>query len=51
MSKATLGAPVFAVWVFVVSTVLVVAPHVLPGIFGIASTSEVGIRVAGDPYP
>ncbi|MFJ1466673.1 hypothetical protein [Massilia orientalis] len=51
MSKATFSAPVFAVWVFVVGTVLVVAPHVRPGIFGIASTSGVSIRVAGDPFP
>jgi hypothetical protein len=49
LSKATFSTPVFAV--FVVGTVLVVAPHVPPGIFGIASTSGVGIRVAGDPFP
>ncbi len=47
MSKATFSARVFAVYVFVVSTVLVVAPNVLLGIFGIAATSEVWIRVAG----
>ena len=47
MSRATFSARVFAVYVFVVSTVLVVAPNVLLGIFGIASTSEVWIRVAG----
>ena len=47
MSKATFSARVFAVYVFAVSTVLVVAPNVLLGIFGIASTSEVWIRVAG----
>lgn len=47
MSKATFSARVFAVYVFVVSTVLVVAPNVLLAIFGIASTSEVWIRVAG----
>jgi hypothetical protein len=47
MSKATFSARAFAVYVFVVSTVLVVAPNVLLGIFGIASTSEVWIRVAG----
>ena len=47
MSKATFSARVFAAYVFVVSTVLVVAPNVLLGIFGIASTSEVWIRVAG----
>jgi hypothetical protein len=47
MSKATFSARVFAVYVVVVSTVLVVAPNVLLAIFGIASTSEVWIRVAG----
>ena len=50
MSNATLGARVFAVYVFVVGTEFVVAPHVLPGIFGIASTSGVWIRDAGDPF-
>ena len=47
MSNAAFSARVFAVYVFVVSTVLVVAPNVLLAIFGIASTSEVWIRVAG----
>jgi hypothetical protein len=47
MSKATFSARVFAVYVFTVSTVLVVAPNVLLSLFGIAPTSEVWIRVAG----
>ena len=47
MSKATFSARVFAVYVFAVSAVLVVAPNVLLSLFGIASTSEVWIRVAG----
>jgi hypothetical protein len=47
MSKATFSARVFAVYVFAISTVLVVAPNVLLSIFGIAPTSEVWIRVAG----
>ncbi|KGF81978.1 hypothetical protein IA69_08540 [Massilia sp. JS1662] len=47
MSKATFSARVFAVYVFVVSTVLVVAPNVLLSVFGIAPTAEVWIRVAG----
>jgi hypothetical protein len=47
MSKATFSARVFAVYVFAVSTVLVVAPNVLLSIFGIAATHEVWIRVAG----
>jgi hypothetical protein len=47
MSKAMFSARVFAVYVFAVSTVLVVAPNVLLSLFGIAATSEVWIRVAG----
>lgn len=47
MSKATFSARVFAIYVFVVSTVLVVAPNLLLSLFGIAPTSEVWIRVAG----
>ena len=47
MSKATFSARVFAVYVFVVSTVLVVAPNVLLSLFGIAPSHEVWIRVAG----
>jgi hypothetical protein len=47
MSKATFSARVFAVYVFAVSTVLVVAPNVLLSVFGIAPTAEVWIRVAG----
>jgi hypothetical protein len=47
MSKATFSARVFAVYVFTVSTVLVVAPNVLLSLFGIAPTTEVWIRVAG----
>lgn len=47
MSKATFSARVFAVYVFAVTTVLVVAPNALLSLFGIAATSEVWIRVAG----
>jgi len=47
MSKATFSARAFAVYVFAVSTVLVVAPNLLLSMFGIAATSEVWIRVAG----
>ena len=47
MSKATFSARVFAVYVFGVTTVLVVAPNALLSLFGIAPTSEVWIRVAG----
>jgi hypothetical protein len=47
MSRATFSARAFAVYVFSVSTVLIVAPNVLLSAFGIAPTSEVWIRVAG----
>lgn len=47
MSKATFSARVFAVYVFAVSSVLIVAPNVLLSMFGIAPTHEVWIRVAG----
>jgi hypothetical protein len=47
MSKATCSARVFAIYVFAVSTVLVVAPNVLLAVFGIAPTHEVWIRVVG----
>ena len=47
MSKATFSARAFAVYVFIVSTVLVVAPNALLSLFGIAPTAEVWIRVAG----
>jgi hypothetical protein len=47
MSKATFSARAFAVYVFAVSTLLIVAPNLLLTTFGIAPTSEVWIRVAG----
>ncbi|SDD13684.1 hypothetical protein SAMN05428966_103297 [Massilia sp. PDC64] len=47
MSKATFSARVFAIYVFAVSTVLVVAPNVLLSVFGIAPTHEVWIRLVG----
>ena len=47
MSKATFSARVFAIYVFAVSTLLVVAPNVLLSVFGIAPTREVWIRLVG----
>ncbi len=47
MSKSALSAKVFAVYLFIISTVLVVAPNFLLSIFGIAPGSEVWIRVVG----
>ncbi len=47
MSKATFSARVFAIYVFAVSTLLVVAPNVLLSVFGIAPTHEVWVRLVG----
>ena len=47
MSRAAFSAKVFAVYLFVFSPVLVFAPNALLTLFGIASTSEVWIRVVG----
>ena len=47
MSKSALSAKVFAVYLFIVGPVLVLAPNILLAIFRIAPTSEVWIRVVG----
>jgi hypothetical protein len=47
MSRSAFSARVFAVYLFVVSPVLVCAPNFLLTMFGIAPTSEVWIRVVG----
>lgn len=47
MSKSAFSAKVFALYLFVLGTVLVVAPNFLLSIFQIAPTSEVWIRVVG----
>ena len=47
MSRAAFSARVFAVYLFVVSPVLVCAPNFLLTMFGIAPTGEVWIRVVG----
>jgi len=47
MSKAAFSSKVFAVYLFAIGPVLVFAPNVLLGLFGIAPTSEVWIRVVG----
>lgn len=49
MSNAALSAKIFAVYVFVVSIVLIVAPNFLLAVFHMPPTSEVWIRVAGVP--
>ena len=46
MSRSALSAKVFAVYLFVVGPVLVLAPNVL-SLFGIAPTGEAWIRVVG----
>jgi hypothetical protein len=47
MSRSAFSSKVFAVYLFIVGPVLVLAPNVLLGLFGIAPTSEVWIRVVG----
>lgn len=47
MSKAAFSSKVFALYLFVIGPVLVLAPNILLGLFGIAPTSEVWIRVIG----
>ncbi len=47
MSKSAFSAKVFAMYLFVVGVVLVVAPNFLLTIFWMAPSSEVWIRVVG----
>jgi hypothetical protein len=47
MSKSAFSAKVFAIYLFIVSVVLVVAPNVLLSIFRLPQTTEVWIRVIG----
>jgi hypothetical protein len=47
MSKSAFSAKVFAIYVFIVGTVLMVAPNLLLSVFGLAPTSEVWIHVVG----
>jgi hypothetical membrane protein len=47
MSKSAFSAKVFAIYLFVVGAVLVVAPNFLLSIFRIPPTSEVWIHVVG----
>lgn len=47
MSKSAFSAKVFAIYLFVVGTMLVIAPNVLLSIFRIAPSHEVWIRVLG----
>ena len=47
MSKSAFSAKVFAIYLFIVGAVLVVAPNILLSIFRIPQTSEVWIHVVG----
>jgi hypothetical protein len=47
MSKSAFSAKVFAVYLFAVGTVLIVAPNLLLSILGLPPTSEVWIHVVG----
>jgi len=47
MSKAAFSTKVFAVYLFVLGAALVLTPNFLLGLFGIAPTAEVWIRMVG----
>lgn len=47
MSRAAFSAKVFSVYLFIVSTVVVIAPNLLLSLFGLPPTSEVWIRIVG----
>ena len=47
MSRAATSMLVFGVYLIVLGSVLILAPNVLLGIFGIAPTNEVWIRILG----
>ena len=47
MSKSAFSLQVFAVYLFLVGTVLVVAPNFLLGLFGLPEAQEVWVRVVG----
>lgn len=47
MSKSAFSAKVFAIYLFIVGAVLVVAPNFLLSIFQLAPTSEVWIHILG----
>jgi len=47
MTRAMRSVYVFGIYLFVLAAVLLVAPNVLLGMFGMAPTSEVWIRVVG----
>ena len=47
MSRAAVSMFAFAVYLFVLGVVLLVAPNVLLGIFGFEPTTEVWVRIVG----
>ncbi|MBQ5946202.1 hypothetical protein [Massilia sp. ST3] len=47
MSKSAFSAKAFAAYLFLIGPVLILAPNFLLGLFGIAPTTEVWIRVIG----
>jgi hypothetical protein len=47
MSKSAFSSKVFAIYLFIVGAVLVVAPNVLLSIFQLPKTSEVWIHIIG----
>ena len=47
MSRSSFSAKVFAIYLFILGPVLVIAPNVLLSLFDLPATSEVWIRVVG----
>lgn len=47
LSSATFSARAFAVYLFIVGALLILAPNFLLSLFGIAPTTEVWVRVVG----
>lgn len=47
MSKAVLSIKVFAIYLFIIAMILVIAPNALLPLFQLPTTSEVWIRVIG----
>ena len=46
-SRAAFSARIFAIYLFIIGPVLAIVPNLLLGVFGLAPTSEVWIRLIG----
>jgi hypothetical protein len=47
MTRAAMSVFVFSIYLYALGAILVVAPNVLLGLFGIVKTTEVWVRVVG----